>query len=265
MSDSLKYRHIYLFFAILAVSPVLHADDARPFDLYRPIIDKCLFGPPPNDPTVVPDKNSSSLSADGKTELELSKEQELLEKSVTVSALVQKPDGTVMVGFSDSSDRKTPVHYYLAVGESKQGWTVASADMTAKKVLLEKDGIEIERALGDKNAAVAAKPNAAEPDKTSSPRSMLLSGRSNGLLRGGLMSRRAIRRQETENQRLEDIKRETERKKAEEDAALRREQESAERAEQRQSLLALQEEMRKIREARDRTKEAGGTNGDQEL
>ena len=79
------------------------------------------------------------------------------------------------------------------------------------------------------------------------------------------MSRRAIRRQETENQRLEDIKRETERKKAEEDAALRREQESAERAEQRQSLLALQEEMRKIREARDRTKEAGGTNGDQEL
>ena len=88
MSDSLKYRHIYLFFAILAVSPVLHADDARPFDLYRPIIDKCLFGPPPNDPTVVPDKNSSSLSADGKTELELSKEQEQLEKSVTVSALV---------------------------------------------------------------------------------------------------------------------------------------------------------------------------------
>lgn len=245
------------------------ADEARPFELYQPIIDKCLFGPPPEDPTVIPDKNSASQAQQGKTERELTKEQEQLEKSVSVSALVQKPDGTVMVGFSDSSDRKTSVHYYLAVGESKQGWVVVSADMTSKKVLLEKDGVEIERSLGDKGAAVASKQNSPSA-KSLSQRSTLLANRPGGLLRGntGLMSRRAFRRQEIENQRLENIKREEERKKDEEAAALRREQDSAERAEQRQSLLALQEEMRKMREAKEReamerAAEAGNQDGGQ--
>lgn len=259
---------ISFIFLAAVISSVAYADDARSFELYQPIIDKCLFGPPPEDPTVIPDKNSSSSDSDAKTERQLSKEQEQLEKSVAVSALIQKPDGVVMVGFSDMSAKKSPVHYYLPVGESKDGWTVVAADVTTKKIMLEKDGVEIERTLGDKGAVAASKANSpASSGRLNQPRSTLLSNRPGGLLRGnpGLMSRRAIRQQE---KRLEEIIREEEReedRKKEEAMALRREQESAERAEQRQSLLVLQEEMRKMREARERAKELNGQGGDQEL
>lgn len=257
----MNFHSIYLFLAFFSIVSVLHADEARPFNLYQPIIDKCLFGPPPADPSVIPDKNSSSSSAASKTERELTQEQQQLEKAVSVSALNQKPDGVIMVGFSDSSDKKTPDHYYLAVGESKNGWIVVNADIATKKVVLEKDGVEIERTLGDRSAAPAKSNSVAS--NASSSRSPLLSRRPGGMLLGnrGLMSRRAVRRQEEENVRQMDIRREEDRKKAEAEAALRREQESAERAEQRQSLLALQEEMRKMREARERTNEANNQDG----
>lgn len=253
----------FFLIAFIALPMQSLASEARSFELYQPIIDKCLFGPPPADPTVIPDKNSVSNNETQKTEKELAKEQEQLEKAVSVSALIQKPDGTIMVGFSDSSDRKTPIHYYLAIGESKNGWVVENADITSKKVILQKDGIEIERILGDKGNTNATKPTA---ETSYTTRSSLLSNRSNGLLRPktGLLSRRALRLQETENQRLQDLKREEDRKKAEEDAALRREQENAERDEQRQRLMALQEEMRKIREEKNKNNEANAQNKDQE-
>ncbi len=253
-----------LLIAFVALAMQSFASESRPFELYQPIIDKCLFGPPPADPTVVPDKNSVSNDGTQKSEKELAKEQEQLEKAVAVSALIQKPDGTIMVGFSDSSDSKTPIHYYLAIGESKNGWIVENADITSKKVILQKDGIEIERSLGDKGNASATKP-VSETSHTS--RSSLLSNRHNGLLRpkAGLLSRRALRLQESENQRLQDLKREEDRKKAEEDAALRREQDNAERDEQRQKLMALQEEMRRIKEEKNKNNEANTQNKDQEL
>ena len=57
--------------------------EPRPFELYEPIIDKCLFGEPPDDPSKIPEKSSSSSTA--RDEKEIAKEQERLEKAVAVS------------------------------------------------------------------------------------------------------------------------------------------------------------------------------------
>lgn len=245
--------------AAAAASSASHADGQRPFDLYQPIIDKCPFGPPPDDPTVMPDKSSASEREEAMNERELTKEQEQLEKAVSVSALVNKPDGTVMVGFSDSSQGKTPFHYYLAVGEEKSGWLVKSADVAAKKVVLEKDGLEIERVLGDKNAAPAASAKDKSDEKPASPRSGLL-GRRPGMGGGGLMSLRARKRLNEEEERRADQQREDRLKKAEAAAALRREQDraekEAERAETMEKLQELRNQLDRMREQ----KNAAGQN-----
>lgn len=225
----------------------------RPFDLYQPIIDKNIFGPPPADPTVMPDKASDASKAEQKSELELAKEQETLEKAVGVSALVQKPDGTIMVGFSDSSVGKSPVHYYLAVGEEKSGWLVKEADVATKCVTLEKDGIEIERTLGDRTgAATAAAADKSSLRRPGDARSTLLSRRGDNRRMGGPMSRRGRRLAEEQNARLDAQRREEARRKADEAAALRREQEQAEKeAEQAETMQRLQDirnELNRMRE-----------------
>lgn len=241
------------------VSSVSIADGQRPFDLYQPIIDKCPFGPPPDDPTVMPDKSSASEREEAMNERELTKEQEQLEKAVSVSALVNKPDGTIMVGFSDSSQGKTPFHYYLAVGEEKSGWLVKSADITSKTVVLVKDGIEIERALGDKNAATVASAKDKPDARPASPRSGLLARRP-GMGVGGPMSRRSRRRFNEEEERRADQQREERLKKAEAAAALRREQDraekEAERAETMEKLQDLRNQLDRMREQ----KNAAGQN-----
>lgn len=245
------------------VSSASHADGQRPFDLYQPIIDKCPFGPPPDDPTVMPDKSSASEREEARNERELTKEQEKLEKSVSVSALVNKPDGTVMVGFSDSSQGKTPFHYYLAVGEEKSGWLVKSADVAAKKVVLEKDGLEIERILGDKNAAPAASAKNKSDEKPASPRSRLL-GRRPGKDGGGLMSLRARKRLNEEEERRADQQREERLKKAEEDAAFLREQERAEKEAERAEQREQREQLQELRNQLDRMREQKNAAGQNE-
>lgn len=247
----------FLIFVLPLILFAFSAEAERPFVLYQPIIDKCPFGPPPDDPTVIPEKMSSSgMTRDGK---DLAKEQEQLQKAVSVSALIEKPDGKIMVGFSDASASKTPVHYYLAVGESKDGWLVKSADILAKNVVLEKDSVEIERSLGQsaqgQGAATAKTPQhgAHPPAAEAAPgrRSSLLSSRlpaGGSLLR--MKSRRQLKLEEEESQRrasqeqLDKI-REAEASKREQE----RQQLEAERAEQRQMLLDLKDELKKQREA----------------
>lgn len=247
-----------VFVTVVTISSVLAAAGERGFDLYKPIIDKNIFGPPPEDPTVIPEKGSARGNDADKTERELTKEQEQLEKSVSVSALVNKPDGTIMVGFSDTSTGKTPVHYYLAVGEEKSGWLVQSVDITNKTVVLEKDGFEIERVLGDKNAASSKDKSDARSGRG---RSSLLS-MSSDMHRGrGQMSRRARRRFEAEEERKETQQREDRLRKAEAAAALRREQDQAEKeAERAETMEKLQELKNEIDRFREQKGAAQGQN-----
>ncbi len=238
---------IQIFSMLIAIS--FFASAQRPFDLYKTIIDKNPFGPPPADPTVLPEKASRG-SAYGDVDRETAKEIQQLEKTVTVSAIVQQPSGKVMVGFSDSSNASSCKHYYLAVGETKDGWAVVSADVLTKKVLLEKDSIQIERVLGEKaqaatpNGAAASLPNAAEASRPSllsgaSPRPLLLGGA------GGTMRSRRQRRLDEEAAALA---REQARKASEEVAAQQRSKDEAERAELRQSLMDLKDEIKRREE-----------------
>ena len=254
--------HSYIFrmpvFAFLAMAPVFsYANEEDLPDKYQQIIDKNIFGPPPADPSVMPDKGSSSSRAEEKSEREIAKEQEKLEKTVYVSALTLSPDGAVKVGFTDTSDGKKPSNHYLAVGASENGWLVVSADITTKKVVLSKDGIEIERVFGDKNATSApqdgkAPSNNLAANSAQQPldgRSSLLSRRpgmaSDGRFSGrrGNMSRRAMRRQVDESERLAAQEREESRTKAAEAERQREREETAKR------FQMLQDEVRSLRES----------------
>lgn len=234
-----------------------YATDANLPDEYQQIVDKNLFGPPPADPSVIPDKGSSSSRAEEKSEREIAKEQEKLEKTVYVSALTVSPDGAVKVGFTDTSNGKKPSNHYLAVGASEDGWLVVSADMATKKVVLSKDGIEIERVYGDKNASSAPQdgksgPNTAAANPAQQPldgRSSLLSRRPGAPADGrffgkrGAMSRRAMRRQVDENERLAAQQREESRTKAAEAERQREREETAKR------FQMLHDEVRSLRES----------------
>lgn len=234
-----------------------YATDANLPDEYQQIVDKNLFGPPPADPSVIPDKGSSSSRAEEKSEREIAKEQEKLEKTVYVSALTVSPDGAVKVGFTDTSNGKKPSNHYLAVGASEDGWLVVSADMSTKKVVLSKDGIEIERVYGDKNASSAPQDGKSGPNTTAAnPAQQPLDGRSSLLSRRpgapvdgrffgkrGNMSRRAMRRQVDENERLAAQQREESRTKAAEAERQREREETAKR------FQMLQDEVRSLRES----------------
>lgn len=234
-----------------------YATDANLPDEYQQIVDKNLFGPPPADPSVIPDKGSSSSRAEEKSEREIAKEQEKLEKTVYVSALTVSPDGAVKVGFTDTSNGKKPSNHYLAVGASEDGWLVVSADMATKKVVLSKDGIEIERVYGDKNASSAPQDGKSDPNTTAAnPAQQPLDGRSSLLSRRpgapadgrffgkrGNMSRRAMRRQVDENERLAAQQREESRTKAAEAERQREREETAKR------FQMLHDEVRSLRES----------------
>lgn len=234
-----------------------YATDANLPDEYQQIVDKNLFGPPPADPSVIPDKGSSSSRAEEKSELEIAKEQEKLEKTVYVSALTVSPDGAVKVGFTDTSNGKKPSNHYLAVGASEDGWLVVSADMATKKVVLSKDGIEIERVYGDKNASSAPQDGKSGSNTTAAnPAQQPLDGRSSLLSRRpgvsadgrffskrGNMSRRAMRRQVDENERLAAQQREESRTKAAEAERQREREETAKR------FQMLHDEVRSLRES----------------
>ena len=111
-----------LAFLALAAS-ALHAEQ-QPFERYQPIIDRQMFGqPPPNfDPAKPPSEAPRGGAARG--EEELTREQAVIKSSIHFSAINVTPDGATAVGFTDNSNPKTPVHYYLKVGEKRNGWEV---------------------------------------------------------------------------------------------------------------------------------------------
>lgn len=248
-------------YAAFAAAVFAGAVFARPFELYQPIIDRCPFGDPPDDPSVPPELASKNGSGkDAQDEKELTKEQEQLEKAVRVSVLTVNPDGRVMVGFSDLSDAKKPVHYYMAAGETRGGWFVKEADAKEKKIVLVKDGqIEIERMLGE-NSSSASKAGGGE--KAAAP----ARPKQNHLL--SHKSRRRQREADEEAERLEREKQREQMRLAHEEAEKRRAEDKAEREaereEMREQLSSLKAELQRNREAarqREAAEDAGNEEG----
>ena len=259
-----------IFFAGFAL--VLLAE-RQPFERYQSILDRQMFGrPPPGfDPTKPPSEVSRS---EVKSESEL-QVQERIKTAIRFSAINVTPEGDTAVGFTDSSDSKNPVHYYLKVGESRNGWLVKEADPVKATMTIVKDEVEVTLSIGGNSAQSGASGKDASNRMVGAGRdrfagrSPLLS-RQLGAQSNSLRSRRMLREQQRQADEAEAAaKKEAEAARQEE--ARRREEEeraqrAAEREEQRTQLLQIQEELRRAREARaarEAAEPAADGNGDE--
>ena len=240
---------------LIAIALCLSAAYAekQPIDRYQSIIDRQMFGPlPPGfDPTKSPNEVQKTS---GKEEKQLTQEQEKLQSSIHFSVINVTPEGATAVGFTDNSDPKAPVHYYLKVGEKRNGWEVKEADPNQASMTIAKGDIEVSLTLGGNSAkdggtsrAGGAAPAATAPGMARRPG--LLGG---GLLGGGSLRARRLQRQQEAQAAAAKLQEEQAAKDAERQAQAEQEkqQREAERAEQRQQLLAIQEELKRVREAK---------------
>jgi len=230
-----------ILLALTAVVSVTFAE-RRSFSHYQSIVDRQMFGalPPGFDPTKLPSEVSKT------EQKQLTQEQEKLQSAIHFSVINVAPDGSTVVGFTDNSDPKSPVHYYLKVGESRNGWEVREADAAAATMTIAKGDVEVSLSLGGNSAkgggttAKVGEANAAGAGR-----------KGGGLLGGSLGARRRMRAQlAQEEQAKRDAAaavKEVERLAQVEEEKAQRE---AERAEQRQQLLAIQEELKRVRETK---------------
>lgn len=244
--------------------------EKQPFERYQTIIDRMPFGQPP--PGFDPTRDPSEVSKDeySQQEVELTQEQEAIQKAVKFSVINVESDGVVRVGFSDMTDPKAPRHFYLAIGESRGGWTVKDADPNEKKMTVAKDGVEVELGLGENSGGIDGKSVQSARNATKPQRSQLLSrgGDAGGNAPMSLRGRREKREAEEAAKRAEDAKLAAERERERAEREKRDEEERAERererAEQREQLNALKEELLRQREEAKAARERGEDSGDEE-
>ena len=267
------------------------AADAR-FARYQTILERLPFGPLPQnfDPDAPATRGAGGGAAGGgaldpaAAEAARSKEEQKLIASVRVSALNVTPSGKIAVGFTDSS-KQPAANYYLRVGETRDGWTVKSADAHEMKVTLEKDGIEATLALGEGSAdgkgKVGAKrgapvpPNAGTHGAENAPVPLLLGAAKPPTPpgAGGIAALRAKRAQAAAEERQRkataaanaEAERQEKAKRAAEEAAkqaAREAEHAAEREQLREQLKAVQEGLRREREEREQAQKAANENAE---
>jgi len=244
-----------VFLTCLAVVACLEVlAERQPYSRYESIVDRQMFGPLPDgfDPSKPPSEAVSSRAAQ-KTEQELSREQQKLKSSIRFSMINVTPSGETAVGFTDSSEAKSPKNYYLKVGETRDGWTVQEADAAKGTMTIVKDGVEVSLGIGENSAKGGGKTAVAGGDGPSRRNGSSLSMQGNAT---SLSARRNQRRAE-ESARLDEQRKQllaqqaAFEKRQQEDAARREEdkaQQEAQREEQRKQLMAIQEELKRTRE-----------------
>lgn len=260
---------------LAALGLVLFAE-RQPYERYQSVVDRQMFGQPP--PGFDPTKNPNEVSAkDAKAkEQELTKEQEQVKSAIHFSMVNVTPAGDTAVGFTDNSDSKNPRHYYLKVGESRDGWTVKEADPLAATMTIAKGDVEVSLTLGGNSASGAGTTRSASAGvsaaNVASRRSAALASRSGtaagGRGLGSLRERRALREQARAEEKAaaEERARVAAEKEAQREAeqAAEREQREREREEQRAQLMQIQEELKKAREERQRSKDDTGDGSSEE-
>lgn len=227
----------------MTVSAVAFAEK-QPLSRYQSIIERQMFGPLPKD--FDPNKMPNEVARGGGSsaaEKELTQEQVKLQSAVHFSVINVDREGKVVVGFTDNSDPKVPVHYYMRVGEKQNDWEVREADLENATMTIVKGDVEVSLTLGDNSGKGGGKTSMVK--SAAENRSGLLSGG----LGGSLRARRAARLQavqEAEQKRAADAaeKEAARQAQAEQEKAER----EAEREQQRQQLQAIQEELRRARE-----------------
>ncbi|MBO7654156.1 MAG: hypothetical protein J6U40_04475, partial [Kiritimatiellae bacterium] len=142
----MKLSSIFFIFVLSATYGVWAADlpeakyETPPFTKYQPILDRMPFGQMAAPGAAVDPEVA-------KTEAEVRVEQEKLSKQVRMSCVNISPDGETMVGFTDLSE-KVQKTFYLAVGESRDGWTIIDADYDKEWATIKKEDIEVTMQLG---------------------------------------------------------------------------------------------------------------------
>ena len=233
----------YCLFPIIVLMVSALLAEHQPFDRYQSIVDRQMFGRPPAgfDPT-----KPANMVQKGE-EKEITREQEALKSSIHFSAINVTPDGATAVGFTDNSNGKQPMHYYLKVGEVRDGWKVIEADPVKATMKIEKNDVEVSLTLGANSAKGGGTTLARPMPGAMAQRPGLLgnrlplpAGEGMGPNRmGSLRERRAARAAEAEKERAV---REAE---AEKERAAR----EAEREEQRKELQLLKDELKAQRDA----------------
>jgi hypothetical protein len=244
---------------LAALAALALSAQRQPYDRYQSIVDRQMFGEPPPgfDPTRSPSEVSRSSGREAAAG-ELTQEQQQIKSAIHFSVINVTPTGETAVGFTDNGDAKNPVHYYLKVGETRNGWRVKEADPVKATMTIAKGEVEVSLTIGE-NSAKAGGKNAPRADEPKA----LAAARPGSLLGSSLRNRRLLREQRAQQQQEEEKKRQEERDRQ---AAEEREQREQERAEQKAQLLQIQEELRRQREERAaRTKEnadSAGRDGD---
>ncbi len=239
--------------------------ERHPYERYRSIVDRQMFGqPPPNfDPTVSPNLVQKGAGE----EKVLTHEQEAIKSSIHFSAINVTPDGSVAVGFTDNSDQKSPVHYYLKVGEARNGWKVLEADPVKATMKIAKDDVEVALELGA-NSANGGGSTSRGGVASGAPgiKTGLLGSRRFGAsddsprgfgasLRERRAAREKARQEEIARERELEAKRQAEAAAKEEEREKEREaQRQADREEQRRELQFLKDELKAQREAAERAR-----------
>ena len=269
---------------VMAVVPLLaigqsepSEDEAAPggsapdegFTPYQTIHERMPFGPlPPNfNPDAPPGSASAAGGADGGAgEAVQTEEEQQIVASVRVSVLNKTPAGAVAVGFTDSSVQP-PKHYYLKVGEKSDIWEVKDADPAEQMVVLVKNGVEATLKVGegapDGKGAKAGKANGGmlARNRPMAGRMAAGGGGGDGQVQdararhpSGLALLRDRRRRSLEDLKAEEARRDAAAAQARKDADQARKdaaQAAAEREQQREALMQIQEELRRQREERE--------------
>ena len=241
--------------------------ERQPIDRYQSIIDRQMFGQPP--PNFDPTKPPSQVQKGAGDETMLTDEQKAIKSAIHFSAINVTPAGDVAVGFTDNSDSKMPVHYYLKVGETRNGWKVLEADPVKATMKVAKGDIEVALDLGVNSAkgggsTARAGVNAAPAFATANRRTGLLGGRRSsadgeqprpGMIGASLRERRALREQARQEELAKEKELEAKRQaEAAEKEKEREAQRQAEKEEQRRELQLLKDELRAQREAVERAR-----------
>ena len=243
--------------------------EGQPFDRYQTIIDRKPFGPEPVnfDPEAAPGSAEALGAAAGgeMTAEQRTVEEQQLAASVRVSILNVAPSGAVKVGFTDSSANPAE-NYYLAVGSSQNGWTVKSADPSTESVTLEKAGIEVTVKLGEATDGKGGGTNRARgagvqltgrhrpPPSPAAASNQQLGGLAR--LRQRRMEIAAREQADAVRKREADAAAKAEQQEREAREAEEKQRAAEERAQQREALLQIQEQLRKQREEREANRRA---------
>ena len=245
---------IFTAFLLLSASAERH-----PYERYQSIVDRQMFGEPPVGFDRTKPPSTVSRSSKGGFEAEqLSQEQQQIKSAIHFSVINVTPQGETAVGFTDNGNAKQPVHYYLKVGESRNGWTVKEADPVKATMTIAKGEVEVSLSIGDNSAKGPAKAAAGQEPSERAAVAPLAAGARAGLLGSSLRNRRMLREQRRQEQEKKAQLAVAEAQQAVEEAKKRQEErdrlEAEEKAEQRAQLQQIREELRKSREEAERAR-----------